>query len=153
MIYRIFSYSFCPWIVSARLCTVTFGLMYCDLWISKFKKNSFHGNYIRKYGIKKVLSLQFFFLNMKVNGYSWSKINKSLYLVNIIINVHQILGSILESLKLSNAPQCSGKPPKVPVPFWQISVSWGPISVLEVIDKTSLYLPHVLLPNFLHKNN
>ena len=36
--YRISSYSFLPWIVSAHLCTVTFGLMYCDLWISKFKK-------------------------------------------------------------------------------------------------------------------
>ena len=36
--YRISSYSFRPWIVSAPLCTVTFGLMYCDLWISKFKK-------------------------------------------------------------------------------------------------------------------
>ena len=30
--------SFLPWIVSAPLCTVTFGLMYCDLWISKPKK-------------------------------------------------------------------------------------------------------------------
>ena len=37
-IYRISSYSFRPWIVSAPLCTVTFGLMYCDLWNSKFKK-------------------------------------------------------------------------------------------------------------------
>ena len=37
-IYRISSYSFRPWIVSAHLCTVTFGLMHCDLWISKFKK-------------------------------------------------------------------------------------------------------------------
>ena len=36
--YRISSYSFRPRIVSAHLCTVTFGLMYCDLWISKFKK-------------------------------------------------------------------------------------------------------------------
>ena len=32
------SYSFCPWIVSAHLSTVTFGLIYCDLWTSKFKK-------------------------------------------------------------------------------------------------------------------
>ena len=30
-----------PHIVSAHLCTVTFGLMYCDLWISKFKKEYF----------------------------------------------------------------------------------------------------------------
>ena len=36
--YRISSYSSHPWIVSAPLCTVTFGLIYCDLWISKFKK-------------------------------------------------------------------------------------------------------------------
>ena len=36
--YRISSYSFRPWIVSAHLCTVTIGLIYCDLWISKFKK-------------------------------------------------------------------------------------------------------------------
>ena len=36
--YRISSYSFRPWIVSAPLCTLTFVLMYCDLWISKFKK-------------------------------------------------------------------------------------------------------------------
>ena len=36
--YRISSYSFLPWIVSAHLYTVTSGLMYCDLWISKFKK-------------------------------------------------------------------------------------------------------------------
>ena len=28
---RISSYSFRPWIVSAHLCTLTFGLMYCDL--------------------------------------------------------------------------------------------------------------------------
>ena len=39
--YRISSYSFRPWIVSSHLCTVTFGLMYCDLWISKFKKEWF----------------------------------------------------------------------------------------------------------------
>ena len=32
--YRISSYSFRPWIVSAHLCTVTFGLMYCELSIS-----------------------------------------------------------------------------------------------------------------------
>ena len=25
--------------------------MYCDLWISKSKKNSFRGNYMRKYGV------------------------------------------------------------------------------------------------------
>ena len=31
-VYRISSYSFLPGIVSAPLCTVTFGLMYCDLW-------------------------------------------------------------------------------------------------------------------------
>ena len=37
-IYRISSYNFRPWIVSAHLYTVTFGLMYCDLWISKPKK-------------------------------------------------------------------------------------------------------------------
>ena len=35
--YRISSYSFRPWIVSAPLCIVNFGLTYCDLWISKFK--------------------------------------------------------------------------------------------------------------------
>ena len=46
--YRISSYSFRPWIVSAHLCTMTFGLMYCDLWISKFK------NYMRKYVTCKV---------------------------------------------------------------------------------------------------
>ena len=34
--------SFLPWIVSAPLCTVTFGPMYFDLWISKV--------YMRKYG-------------------------------------------------------------------------------------------------------
>ena len=34
--YRFSPYSFQPWIVSAHLFTVTFGLMYCDLWISKF---------------------------------------------------------------------------------------------------------------------
>ena len=39
LIYRISSYSFLPWIVSAPLCTVAFGLMYCDL------------NYMMKYGI------------------------------------------------------------------------------------------------------
>ena len=39
--YRISSYSFRPWIVSAHLFTVTFGLMYCDFGISKSKKNSF----------------------------------------------------------------------------------------------------------------
>ena len=49
--YHIFSYSFCPWIVSEHLCTVTFGFMYCDLWISKFKKNSFCRNYMKKCGI------------------------------------------------------------------------------------------------------
>ena len=31
-IYRISSYSFRPWMVSAPLFTVTFGPMYCDLW-------------------------------------------------------------------------------------------------------------------------
>ena len=36
--YCISSYSFRPWIVSTHLYTVTFGLMYCDLWTSKFKK-------------------------------------------------------------------------------------------------------------------
>ena len=30
-----------PHIVSAHLCTVTFGLMYCDLWISKLKREQF----------------------------------------------------------------------------------------------------------------
>ena len=29
-----------PHIVSAHLCTVTFGLLYCDLWISEFKKEN-----------------------------------------------------------------------------------------------------------------
>ena len=46
--YRISSYSLGPWIVSAHLCNVTFGLMYCD---PSPKKNSFRGNYMRKYGI------------------------------------------------------------------------------------------------------
>ena len=36
--YRISSYSFRPWIVSSHSFTVTFGLMFCDLWISKVKK-------------------------------------------------------------------------------------------------------------------
>ena len=39
--YRISANSFLPWIVSAHLCTVTFGLMYCELWISTFKKEYF----------------------------------------------------------------------------------------------------------------
>ena len=42
--YRISSYSFRPWIVSAHLCTVTFEF-------PNSKKNSFRGNYMRKYGI------------------------------------------------------------------------------------------------------
>ena len=55
--YRISSYSFRPWILSSleyfphlyvlwplALCTVTFG-------IQSSKKNSFRGNYMRKYGI------------------------------------------------------------------------------------------------------
>ena len=40
-----FTITLFPHIVSAPLCTMTFGLMYCDLWISKLKKNSFRGNY------------------------------------------------------------------------------------------------------------
>ena len=36
--YRISSYSFRPWIVSSPLCTATFDLMYCDLWVFKSKK-------------------------------------------------------------------------------------------------------------------
>ena len=36
-----FLYSLCSLLVSAHLCTVTFDLMYCDLWISKFKKEQF----------------------------------------------------------------------------------------------------------------
>jgi hypothetical protein len=45
--YRISANSFLPWIVSAHLCTVTFGFPLS-------KKNSFRGNYSRKYGIYKV---------------------------------------------------------------------------------------------------
>ena len=48
-IYRISSYSFLPWIVSSHSCTVIFGLMYCALFT---KRNSFRGNYMRKYGIR-----------------------------------------------------------------------------------------------------
>ena len=40
--YHISSYSFCPWIVSTHLCTVTFGF-------PNSKKNSFRGNYMKKY--------------------------------------------------------------------------------------------------------
>ena len=47
--YCISSYSFHPWIVSAPLCTVTFGL--CSFGFPNSKKNSFRGNYMRKYGI------------------------------------------------------------------------------------------------------
>ena len=41
-------YTVFPRIVSAHLCTMNFGLMYCT---HSPKKNSFRGNYMRKYGI------------------------------------------------------------------------------------------------------
>ena len=49
--YRISSYIFRPFIVSTHFCPVTFGLMYCDLGFPNSKKNSFCGNYMRKYGM------------------------------------------------------------------------------------------------------
>ena len=59
--YRISSYSSHPWIVSAPLCTVTFGLIYCDLWISKFKKEyivsaeTIWGNMVDKMQVKTMV--------------------------------------------------------------------------------------------------
>ena len=56
--YHISSYSFCPWIASAPLCTVTFGLKYCDLWISKFKTKPYEG--IRYMIFSNILKLKSF---------------------------------------------------------------------------------------------
>ena len=48
IVYCISSFSFHPWIVSAHLCTVTFGF-------PNSKKYSFRRNYMRKYGMRNLL--------------------------------------------------------------------------------------------------
>ena len=74
-----------PHIVSVHLCTATFGLMYCYLWISKFnKKCSFHGNYMRKFVICILLPcrchkchiLLKYFYHQKLSSYATQRIEK-----------------------------------------------------------------------------
>ena len=74
--YSISSYSFLPWIVSAHLCTVTFGF-------PNPKKISFRGNYMRKYGILKKV-------------FNWSEVHLS---ETTCYKIHTLVANLEKSIR------------------------------------------------------